>query len=203
MSTYGEPGQGGNQAITQTPHGATPLTFVYIGVGVLGILLNGGFEFFRFQAAQAAKSAATQTAVVQQEIATRKPFADQVTKYELYAVDLHSVFGQQVKWEGVLAQLEARMYRRSALSSIQITDKGEITLVGAAPNYVDYAKTYSSLTSEEGAAKLFNRLKVQTIGRPQGKAAENIASNLDIAFTLRGTLTQDVLHPKTVVAPTP
>ena len=164
------PGKGGGLAL------GTWLSLV-AGVLALGI---GGYLYWQTVQVQAANRTLTNSiAETNRQVAQLETYAVQAEAYKKTATDLHLLFDGQKRWPSVLSALEERLYRRMAITTIQIADTGVVTMSGTTPTYDDYAKLYASLTDATAKAWCAD-VKPVSVAKPVAKAGERPVSTDEI-----------------------
>ena len=166
MPIYSDPSVG---AILETPRRIT-LGSVLVLVG--GLIAIGGAGYMYYQVGTTNKKVAAVQADVatkQAELSQLKVYANQADTYKATAVDLHALFDGQKRWEAVLDAIGSHLYKHVAVSSIQVTDTGSMTLSGTTPTYADYAQLYASLTDAAGQ-KAFVNVRPTSISKVLSKS---------------------------------
>jgi Tfp pilus assembly protein PilN len=183
LATYTDPNSAPPSSAASSPLAVKPAINPGIYLGFVAAIISLGFAaYFYYQTVQVhAKDLQLQKSIQEQKTALQKlsPVADELTAYDLQGKQLHIIFDTQKRWEVILGRIEKRLYKNMAVTSMQITDQGQLTLSGTTPSYEEYAKMYSAFTSAE-AKKYFLRVKPTTIS----KSDKLDAQQGKIAFTL-------------------
>lgn len=165
--------------------------------GVLAVAIAG---YFYWQVGVTKDRAAVVKATIdgqQQELAVLRPLSDEVDAYAGLAKNLHTLFDNQKKWESVLNAVELRLYRRMALTNIQLAETGAVTITGKTPTYTDYAKIFASLTDAEGQ-KYFSAVRPLSVKKEEPKTDSTgkvVSSEQFVSFSFSMTLLPPVLTP--------
>lgn len=138
-----------------------------------------------------------QVTVTQSDIATKKQQLSDLnaTATDLQALsneskDLHSLFDNQKRWEAVLDKFSERLDKDMAVTSLQLSDKGTVSLSGIVPDYFTYAKVFQAFTDADGQ-KYFSVVRPTSVNKVyDGKST----SATYVTFSFNMTMQASVLN---------
>lgn len=184
MATYTDPT---TIVSTGKPDPVLPGYVVLLVGGILSVLIGVGF-FLQIMLIDRQITSTNQDATTkQQQLNALRPVADQLSELSTQAKDLHTLFDTQKRWEDVLNKVAERLHKDMAISSMQLTDKGAVTMAGIVPDYITYAKVFQAFTDTDGQ-KYFSAVRPTAVSRvvdPKGDY---------ISFTFNLTLQPAVLN---------
>lgn len=159
----------------------------------LSIAANAAFYALAAMANSATKKLTSDTTTQEKQLADLQSTQNELDTLSAQARSLHNLFNNQKNFDSVVATVQTRLYKKSAITTLQLTDKGELTLSGTVPSYEDYAKFYDSLIDSEGSL-VFSKVRPTSVGKEEdGKET--------IVFSFTTSLTPIVLsatEPMTV-----
>jgi len=173
-------------------------------VAISGLAAIGLAIFLYLQVQQVnnkATSTATEAATTQQKVNLQQSVVTDLNHYKTVASNLDLLFKDQVRWEQVMTTLQGDLYKHMGIESLQIDDKGVVSLAGYVNTYVDYAKVYAGLgifANEKSAGV--------AMADPPGAKADD-SGNVDapkvVKFTITFTVPQTLLLPTAATSATP
>lgn len=195
MATYTDP-----TTIVSTAKGepVQPGSLVLLIGGVLTLVV--ALLFFADMALTNGRASSTEKdiASAQQQLNSLQSTADQLSTLSNQSKDLHSIFDTQKRWESVLDTFAQRLHKQMAVTSLQMSDKGTVTLGGIVPNYTVYAKMYQAFTDADGQ-KYFSVVKPTLVSK-----VNDAKGNLQyVTFTFDMALQPMVLNAGSTKATTP
>jgi Tfp pilus assembly protein PilN len=150
----------------------------------ISLLVHGVFFFLSAQAKSNTRKLEEDIAVAQADLSSLSSTATELKTLTSQARSLHALFAGQKNFDAVVSTIQTRLYKNSSVTTLQISDKGDVTITGVVPSYEDYAKFYESLTDKDGAL-YFSTVKPTSVGKGEDGS--------DISFTFVAVLTPAVL----------
>ena len=153
--------------------------------------------FFYWESASAkAKDATTKREVAknQQDLDALHDTVTQLTSYGVLAEQFHALFDNQKDWDAVLAQIEKRLYKNMAVTSLQGTSAGALTISGTTSDYANYAKIYHSFTDPE-ASVYFTAVRPVSVAKVDKQDDKGNVSSSVINFSFSMNLQPAILSP--------
>lgn len=182
MANYADPG---TFSVSQ-PTKLQPASLLVILAGIIAVSF-AVFMFVQISSNTAASNNLDQSlATDSAQLAKLAPTATKIDNYDKLATSLRNLFQAQHRWEGVLGTIESKLYKNMKVTSLQVNDKGVITLSGATPNFTEYAKVYSSFLNEQTKTVISN-VQVVSVAKSEKKDAS------EVNFSFQGTLTAQAL----------
>lgn len=183
MANYADPG---TFSITE-PSKLQPGALLVLVSGIVAL----GFCLFGFLYLSSTRSQTDNLRVLIQEdqtkLASLAPVSESLTRYDLLAKNLTTLFSAQKHWGDVLQVVESRLYKNMKVTSLQITDAGVLTLSGVTPNYTEYAGVYSSLISDFAKENITN-VQVLSVSANEGKEASGVTFSFQAQLTKKALL---------------
>lgn len=181
MSTYSDP------TVTSVNQSSRPqpLSVLVFVAGLLAVALAAFFYWQTTSDNSDTTSSNTTLSQEQAQIASLKPVSDQLTQYSATAQSLHSLLDNQKNWPTILDTIAAHLYKHMAVTTLQLSDQGTVTLTGTTSDFTDYAAIFTSLTSPD-VAPYFSAVKPtgvsKTAASQDGKTPEQISFGFDITL---------------------
>lgn len=147
MATYTDP----TTIVTTSQPNAVQPSSVIILIGGFLMVLAAGFFFLQTSSTQRQTAATkTQIATKEAEIQTLASTANELASLNREAHNLHLLFDNKKVMPSILDMIAQRLHKDMAVTSIQITDKGALSLAGVVSDYVTYAKVYQAFNDSCG-----------------------------------------------------
>ncbi len=127
-----------------------PAAYIVLVAGILSVLAALGFMVMSMITQNKAKDLQTQISAAQAQLRALEPTANELTKLDRQATNLHTLFDNQKEWQFVFNHIENSLYKNMKISRVALDDRAKFTLGGTTKSYVDYAKIYQSLTDDVG-----------------------------------------------------
>lgn len=199
MATYSDP-----TIVQLGEHGKTQLgSILTLIAGIVALVGAAGFFAMTYMVKSQVTDTEAKLVTATAERATYDATAKDLVALDQTSKNLHSIFDTQKQWDKVLGTIEQRMYRNMAITSIQFTEKGDISFTGYTNTFEDYAKIMSSLTDANGQL-YFSVVKPTAVSKiklaPNTKPLPGSAPDNTIAFTFNAQLTPRVLSTVDVPA---
>jgi len=138
-----------NNAMIAT-HSASAAVTPASWILALGAIVALGFAgYFYYQSSQAVSQAASSAAAIsqsKQQLAKLSQVAEHISFVDSEGKKLSSLFDAQKRWETVLDNVQARLYRSTIITSIDLSKTGSVNLSGVTDGFTSYGQLYSSLT---------------------------------------------------------
>ncbi len=155
--------------------------------GVIAVLTAVLFFYANYTAKNEATSVESDIATVKTEVSALDKVSQSVQQITSEAVNLHTIFDNQVRWETVVNNIQKHLYKGMAITSFQLSDSSTFTFKGYTPSYIDYAKIYRSLTDAEGQ-KYFTNVRPSAVEKTKGTDGSEVVS-----FVFTATLTPEIM----------
>lgn len=182
MANYADPN---NLSVTQ-PSKIQPGAVLVLIAGIVAICFCVGTYLYTTAVKGSTETVSAAINESNQKLADLTPVSDSLTQYNAMSMSLTNLFTTQKHWESVLHVIEGRLYKNMKVTSLQLNDKGEVTLTGITPNYTEYANVYSSLISEHAKEDITN-VQVISVSQPNEQAEGAVT------FSFKASLTNKAL----------
>lgn len=155
--------------------------WLFLAAGIVSVL-GAGWFFFQTNRTQA-RTADLTVEIAKNETTLKglEPTAVALTELDKTAQNLHYLFDGQKRWEAVLGTVEQRLYKNMVVTSLQFSDKGDVTFTANTPDYLDYAKIFRTLTDADGQ-KYFSVARPTAIRKVEDE--KKGTSEIQFSFTL-------------------
>ncbi len=185
MAQYADP-----TVVSITSNKTNPGSYLVLVAGILAAALAVVFflQTWRVQA----ETKELEQAIVQDkaQLARLRPMADRLEDYNALVVNLNTLFEQQKLSGSLLGSIESRLYKRMQVTALQVNEIGTVDLTGVTPDYVEYAKVYSSLTNS-AAQDTISTVRVISVAKNQSREGGGAGQ---VTFTFRLTLHPQILE---------
>jgi len=172
-------------------------SWLLILAAVVSVVFAG---LFWLEASQAdANTASLNTKISQEEVQlnTLKSVSSTISSLDKEGTNLATVFGTQKRWEQVLYNVQAHLYRRMLVTSLSVTSTGSVNLSGVTDTYDSYAALYSSLT-QGTASQYFTQVKPVSVAKASNTNNQYADLPADIiTFTFSLQLTPQMFTAQT------
>ncbi len=176
MATYTDP----TTIISTSKPDAVQAGPLILVLGGIIALVFAGFFFLQISSAKSEDTTVlAQIGTAQKNLDDLKPTAVQLASITAEAKGLHSIFDTQKRWPAVLDKFAERLEKDMAVTSLQMSDTGGVTLAGQVPDYETYAKVFQALT-DAGGQTYFSSAKPAVVT----KITTATGSYITFTFTL-------------------
>jgi hypothetical protein len=168
---------------TGKPDSIAPGIYIFLVGSILSAVLAAIFFFQSSTLANQVGEANARIAQKEQELASLKPTADELSNLTEEARGLHAIFDTQKRWPAVLGKVAERLHKQMTVTTLQVSSAGLMTLGGTVPDYLTYAKVYQAFTDTEGA-KYFSAVKPVAVSKVEGAAGQPGYVSFTFSLTL-------------------
>jgi Tfp pilus assembly protein PilN len=166
-----------------------PAVKVLLAGSLLTILVAGVFAFQIVSSRREVLALSKDIVAARLELDKLAGTATELSELQQQAEGLRVVFASQKRWPAVLEKFSERLHRSMSVTSLQMTDKGQVALAGTVPDYETYAKVFNALTDTEGK-KYFATAKPTSVA----KVADPARRTSYVSFAFNLTLQPAVLN---------